>query len=65
MTKHSYEEMNSELEAIIQSLQSSDLDLDEALKKYERAQLLITDLEKYLSEVKNKVKEIKAPKKGV
>lgn len=55
-----YESMYLELDEIIQSLQSGELDLDEAVKKYERSRELIKDLEKHLETVQNKITKIKA-----
>ncbi len=56
----SYESMNTELEEIIQLLQSGDLSLDDAVKKYERSNELIFKLEKHLESVQNKITKIKA-----
>ena len=55
----SYETMYTELESIIELLQSGDLDLDEAVKNYERSTELIHKLEKHLKEAQNTVKKIK------
>lgn len=50
-----------ELEGITEWFDSEDqLDLDEGLKKFERGLELAGDLKKKLSEVENKVQEIKA-----
>jgi exodeoxyribonuclease VII small subunit len=56
----SYESMYQELESIINSLQSGDLNLDEAVTKYEKSKELIAKLEKYLETAQNKITKIKA-----
>jgi exodeoxyribonuclease VII small subunit len=55
----SYEVIYAELEAIIESLQSGDLNLDEAVANYERSTELIHKLEKHLKEAQNKITKIK------
>lgn len=55
----SYQEMNKELESLLSDLQSSDMDIDEALKAYERGMELVKDLEAYLKTAENKVIKIK------
>lgn len=55
-----YETLYDELQSIIDSLQSGELDLDDAVAKYERSTVLITQLEKHLKEAQNKVTKIKA-----
>lgn len=55
----SYETMYGELEEIVESLQSGELNLDEAVAKYERSKELITKLEKHLETVQNKITKIK------
>ena len=62
MTKNTpnYEDLRSELDTILSELQKSDLDIDQALKHYERGLELIKRLEKYLSDAENTVRELKA-----
>jgi exodeoxyribonuclease VII small subunit len=55
----SYETMYAELETIIESLQSGELNLDQAVKKYERSKELISKLEEYLDSAQNKITKIK------
>ncbi len=57
---NTYESMYMELESSIQSLQSGELNLDDAVKQYERSIELINKLEKHLETVQNKVTKIKA-----
>ena len=62
MTKKAtdYRSLSQELEAIIIDLQRDDLDIDEALQKYERGLEITQALEKYLQTAENKVTELKA-----
>lgn len=48
-----------ELEAITDWFESDDVDLNEALKKFERGMQLADDLKKELAEVENRVETIK------
>jgi len=59
-TEDNYESMYTELELIIESLQSGELNLDEAVKNYDRSTVLINKLKKHLKEAQNKVTKIKA-----
>lgn len=59
-TNQSYEALNSELEAIMLELQNEDLDIDLALKHYERGLELVKALENYLKNAENKINELKA-----
>jgi len=58
--KTSYEDKYRELEQIIERLQSNDLDLDDAVKSYERGSKLIAELEDYLKQAQVKVTQVKA-----
>ena len=61
MTKVSdYKSLNAELDELLASLQSADLDVDEAVKLYERGAVLTKELEVHLKTAKNKVSKIKA-----
>lgn len=60
MTKDlNYRQLNQQLEEILDQLQGSDLDIDEAIKKYEQGMAIVKDLEKYLKEAENKVTKVK------
>lgn len=59
-TDQSYESLNSELEAIVLQLQNEELDIDLALKHYERGLELVKTLENYLKNAENKINELKA-----
>lgn len=54
----SYSRMLAELQEIIDWFESDDVDLDEALKKYQQANHLIDKLENYLKTAENKVRKI-------
>ncbi len=54
-----YERLKNELDNILAELQSDDLDIDQALKHYERGLELIKQLEKYLDTAENTVHELK------
>ena len=54
-----YRVLNEELETILEVLQSGDLDIDEAVNKYERGMEIVKDLQKYLKEAENKVTKVK------
>ena len=48
-----------ELEAITEWFETEEVDLDQGLKKFERGLELASDCKKKLTEVENKVEEIK------
>ena len=54
-----YHKLNEELDKILDELQSEELDIDEAVKKYERGQKIVSELETYLKTAKNKVTKVK------
>jgi exodeoxyribonuclease VII small subunit len=54
----SYRDLSLELEAIILQLQREDLDIDDALKGYERGLSIIKELEAYLKTAENKVVQL-------
>ena len=57
--KVNYQKLNTELEQIMFELQREDLDIDLALKRYERGLVVIKELETYLETAENTVKELK------
>ena len=61
--KLSFQKASKELEQIVQAMESGKLDIDEALAKFERGLELTKFLKKRLSEVENRVKELKGEKK--
>lgn len=60
MAKPTYEALQAELDKIMIALQQPDLDVDQAVKHYQRGLELVTALEDYLEKAENRVKEIKA-----
>lgn len=58
--KNDYNTLNSELDDVLLKLQSDDVDIDEAVKLYERGVQLINELEAYLKSAENKISKIKA-----
>lgn len=59
MTKKlSYQELNTELELILTQLQSGEMDIDDALSAYERGQIIVKELQAFLSNAENKIKKL-------
>lgn len=58
--KTDYKALSAELDEILGKLQSSDLDVDEAVRAYTRGMEISKQLETYLKEAENKVTKIKA-----
>jgi exodeoxyribonuclease VII small subunit len=59
-----YEQLKTELDKIMVELQNEDLDVDAALKHYQRGLELVQKLEKYLETAENQVRELKAKFSG-
>lgn len=57
--KFNYEQSKIEIEDILQSIRDNDLNIDEMIIKYKRADELIKKMNTYLKTVKNSIKEIK------
>ncbi len=55
-----YHKMSQELDLLLEELQSGDLDIDQAVIKYERGMQILEEMETYLKTAENKVKKIKA-----
>lgn len=58
--KKSYRQLNEELAEIMAWFESEQVDLDQAVAKYEQAVALITQMEEYLRLSQNKIKKIAA-----
>lgn len=58
----SYSQLKSELDDVLLKLQSSEVNVDEALVLHKKGLELVGKLEKYLSEAENNIKPIKAKK---
>jgi exodeoxyribonuclease VII small subunit len=56
----SYQKLSAELDTVLGKLQGSELDVDEAVKAYERGVEIVGQLEAYLKAAENKVTKIKA-----
>jgi exodeoxyribonuclease VII small subunit len=59
-----YQALAAELDDILVELQQADLGVDEAVKKYERGLSLVKELENYLGEAENRVRELKVKFQG-
>ncbi len=55
-----YVKLSKELDTILSVLQSAELDIDEAVKQYERGMEIVKQLEAYLKTAENRVTKIKA-----
>jgi len=58
--KNSFAEKMNELEAIVAWFDSSEVDLDQAVEKFERGTILAKELKADISEIENKVKVLQA-----
>ena len=56
---NSYQQQQDKLAALLDRLQSDDLDVDEALKVYDEAVKLIQKMEQRLDKAKNHVEELR------
>lgn len=54
-----YRQMSEELDKILDSLQGANIDIDEAVKYYERGMALVKKLENYLHGAENRISTIK------
>ena len=54
-TTINYAELNQELDEILAQLQSTDVDIDESLKLYERGREIIEKMQAYLKTAENTV----------
>lgn len=57
--KFEYQPLSQELDDILAKLQTSDLDIDEAMILYERGMTISRDLETYLKTAENKITKLK------
>ncbi len=55
-----YKTLSTELDTIMDKLQSSDVDIDDAVRLYERGMTIVKQLETYLKTAENKVTKLKA-----
>jgi exodeoxyribonuclease VII small subunit len=54
-----YQEVNTQLEAVLARLQEPDIQVDEAVKLYEEGLVLANTLEKHLQEAENTITQLK------
>lgn len=60
----SYRELHAELQALLDDLQTADVDVDEAITKYQKAEALIKQLEERLQTADLTIKKLKSSKVG-
>lgn len=53
-----YRQMSDDLAQILAWFEQEEIDIDEAVDKYDAALKLIDDMEKYLKQTENKIKKI-------
>lgn len=53
-----YQKARAELDELLAWFESDKVSIDEAISKYERAEALITEIEKYLNDTKAKIEVI-------
>lgn len=58
--KPTYSELSEELDDVLVRLQGEEIDVDEAIKLYERGMALAGELETYLKAAENKIEELKS-----
>lgn len=58
--KKTYQQMNEELNVLMAWFESEQVDLDQAVAKYEKVTALIAEMENYLKSTENKIKKIAA-----
>ncbi|HUD06557.1 MAG TPA: exodeoxyribonuclease VII small subunit [Candidatus Saccharimonadales bacterium] len=61
--KVNFTQLSQELELIISKLSSGDTDIDSAVSEYEKGIAIVSKLEAYLKDTKNKISKVKAPQK--
>lgn len=57
--KISYKQLQAELDEVLTSLQSSELDIEKSLELYKRGQIIIKQLEDFLKNTKNEIEHLK------
>ena len=56
--KKDYRALSTQLDAVLDQLQASDVDIDKAVKLYDQGMKIIKELETYLKDAENKVTKI-------
>lgn len=62
--KQTYKELSDELAEVMASLEGGELDIDEAVKCYERGLAIVRELEDHLKDAENKVTMLKTQTLG-
>lgn len=60
----SYQQLRGELDEVVASFQSGELDIEAATKQYERGTQVVKELQEYLKTAEIKIEKIKAKFKG-
>lgn len=60
MPKQNYKQLSAELDQVMSQLEGGDVDIDDAVKCYERGLTIVRELEAHLRKAENKVVELKA-----
>ncbi len=58
--KPTYEELKTELDALVSDLQHSDIDVDQTLQKYQRGLQLVKQLQSKLKDAENTITKLQA-----
>lgn len=56
--KKTYQQLKTELDEVLEWFDSGDIDIEEAVEKYEKANKLLKELEKLLSEAELSIKKL-------
>lgn len=59
-----YQTLSRELETVLAALQQPDVQVDDAVKLYERGLQLATELETYLGQAENSIRKLKLKQQG-
>lgn len=62
-SKKSYQQLKQELDAVMLWFESDEVNVDEAVAKYEQGLKLVQELETYLQTVENKIKKVQTSEK--
>jgi exodeoxyribonuclease VII small subunit len=55
-----YRKLSSELDSIVAALEAADVDIEEAMRHYQRGMEIIKEIDTYLKQAENKVIKVKA-----
>lgn len=59
MSKKSYKQLQTELDDLLEQLQSAEIDIDKALILHKEGEKLVAELESYLKDAKNEIEHLK------